>query len=136
LSAVGDQWPARPLGENYSAEAWGHCMKVWCVVVLQLKMELKSLPGCLLVCNLVVMEWTAGDSVRLFRDFQDFSLRRKNLMNCFLLGGNGKPNVRRFVDKLPTKIMIEKSFENISSALQIKFKLILYRVTDWSPFLY
>ncbi len=94
------------------------------MVILQLKMELKSLPGCLLVCNLVVMEWTAGDSVGLFRDFQDFSLRRKNWVNCFPLGGNGKPNVHRFVDKLPTKIMIEKSFENISSALQIKFKLI------------
>jgi hypothetical protein len=58
-------------------------MKVWSVVVLLLKMELKSLPGCLLVCNLVVMEWTAGDSVGLFRDFQDFSLRRKKFGELF-----------------------------------------------------
>jgi hypothetical protein len=39
--------------------------------------ELSSLPECLLVCNLVVMEWTAiitGDQVGLFRDF---SLGRK-----------------------------------------------------------
>jgi hypothetical protein len=34
--------------------------------------ELNSLPECLLVCNLVVMEWTAaitGDLVGLFPDF-------------------------------------------------------------------
>ncbi len=27
LSAIGDQWPVRPLGEG--AEACSHCMKVW-----------------------------------------------------------------------------------------------------------
>jgi hypothetical protein len=38
----------RPLGKNYTAEAWAHCMKVWSVVVQK---ELKGLPECLLVCN-------------------------------------------------------------------------------------
>jgi hypothetical protein len=41
--------------------------------------ELNSLPECLLVCNLVVMEWTAaitGDRMGLFRDFY---LKRKFL---------------------------------------------------------
>ncbi len=81
LSAIGDfQWPGRPLRENYSVEACGHCVKVWSVVVQR---ELNSLPECLLVCNLVVMERTAaitGDHMGLFRDF---SPRRKILENRF-----------------------------------------------------
>jgi hypothetical protein len=81
LSTIGDdQWPVRPLGKNYSAEAWGHCMKVWSMLVQR---ELNNLPECLLVCNLVVMEWTAAitdDHVGLLRDF---SLRRKILENSF-----------------------------------------------------
>ncbi len=87
----------------------------------------------------VIWWWWSGRLVTAwgyFGIFRIFLWGEKNLVNCFLLGGNGKPNIRRFVDKLPTKIMIEKSFENNSSALQIKFKLILYRMTDWSPFLY
>jgi hypothetical protein len=55
-------------------------MKVWSVVVQR---ELSSLPECLLVYNLVVMEWTGanvGDCVGLF---WDFSPRRKLLENCF-----------------------------------------------------
>jgi hypothetical protein len=83
MSAIGlsdDQCPVRPLVEKYSVEAWGHCMKVWGVVVQR---ELNSLPECLLVCNLVVKEWTAtitGDRVRIF---QDFSTWRKILENHF-----------------------------------------------------
>jgi hypothetical protein len=53
-------------------------MKVWSMVI---KRELNSLLECLLVCNLVAMEWTAaitGDCMGLF---QDFSLRRKILEN-------------------------------------------------------
>jgi hypothetical protein len=64
--------------KNYSVEVWGHCMKVWSMVIQR---ELNSLLECLLVCNLVVMEWTAaitGDCMGLF---QDFSLRRKILEN-------------------------------------------------------
>ncbi len=41
-------------------------MKVWSAVVQK---ELNSLPECLLICNLVVMEWTAaitGDYVGYF----------------------------------------------------------------------
>ncbi len=79
MSTIGDdQWLVRPLGENYSAEACRHCMKVWSVVVQK---EHNSLPECLLVCNLVAMEWTAaitGDHVGVF---WDFSLRRKILEN-------------------------------------------------------
>jgi hypothetical protein len=75
LFAIGDdQWPVRSLGESYNAEAWGHCMKVWSIVVQR---ELNSLSECLLVCNLVVIEWMTaitGDCVGLF---WDFSLRRK-----------------------------------------------------------
>ncbi len=44
-------------GDNYNAEACGHCMKVWCVMVL-LKRELKPAgvpPGL----HLVVKEWMA-----------------------------------------------------------------------------
>jgi hypothetical protein len=55
-------------------------MKVWRVVV---QSELNSLPECLLVCNLVIMEWMVaitGDRMGLFRDF---SLRRKNFENRF-----------------------------------------------------
>jgi hypothetical protein len=66
-------------------------MKVWSVVVVQ--RELSSLLECLLVCNLVVMEWTAaitGDCVGLF---WDFSPRRKILENHFLM----KRNRKRFV---------------------------------------
>jgi len=76
----------RPLGENYSVEAWGLCMKVWSMVVQR---ELNSLPEYLLVCNLVVMEWMAaitGDCMGLFRDF---SLRRKILENRFQQSGTG-----------------------------------------------
>jgi hypothetical protein len=54
------------LVEKYSVEACSQCMKFWSVVV---QMELNSLPECLLVCNLVVMEWMAaitGDRVGLF----------------------------------------------------------------------
>ncbi len=61
-------------------EAFGHCMKVWSVVVQR---ELNSLPECLLICNLVVMEWMAaitGDCVGLF---WDFSPRIKILENHF-----------------------------------------------------
>ncbi len=45
--------------------------------------ELNSLPECLLICNLVVMEWMAaitGDRVGLF---WDFSPRIKILENHF-----------------------------------------------------
>ncbi len=81
MSAIGDNyWPVRPLGENYSAEAWGHCMKVWTMGVQR---ELNCQTECLLVCNLVVMECMAtisGDHVGLF---WDFSLRRKILGNRF-----------------------------------------------------
>jgi hypothetical protein len=35
------------VGLNYSAEACGHCVKVWNLVVLLLKRELDSLPECL-----------------------------------------------------------------------------------------
>jgi hypothetical protein len=45
--------------------------------------ELNSLPQCLLVCNLVVMEWAAaitGDQKGLSRDF---SPKRKILGNHF-----------------------------------------------------
>jgi len=59
-------------------------MKVWSVLVLR---QLNTLLECLLVCNLVVMEWTAaitGDSVGLFRDF---SPRRKILENRFRRSG-------------------------------------------------
>jgi hypothetical protein len=55
-------------------------MKVWSVVVQR---ELNSLPECLLVCNLVVIEWTAaitGDRMGLF---QDLSPKRKILENHF-----------------------------------------------------
>jgi hypothetical protein len=55
-------------------------MKVWSVVVQR---ESSSLPGRLMVYNLVVMEWTAtitGDFVGLF---WDFSPRRKILENRF-----------------------------------------------------
>ncbi len=41
-------------------------MKVWSMVVQK---ELNSLPECLLICNLMVMEWTAaitGDYVGYF----------------------------------------------------------------------
>ncbi len=33
-------------GVNYSAEACGHCVKVWNLMVLLLKRELDSLPEC------------------------------------------------------------------------------------------
>ncbi len=42
----GNEWPRRPLGVNYSAEACGHCVKVGLVVLL-LKRELDSLTECL-----------------------------------------------------------------------------------------
>ncbi len=61
-------------------------MKVWSTVVQR---ELNSKPLCLLVCNLVAMEWTAaitGDCVGLF---WDFSLRRKILENHFRQSGTG-----------------------------------------------
>ncbi len=49
LSTVSDeQWPTGHWGENYSAEAWCHCVKVWSVVVQR---ELSSLPYCFLICN-------------------------------------------------------------------------------------
>ncbi len=42
----GNKWPRRPLGVNYSVEAYGHCVKVGLVVLL-LKRELDSLTECL-----------------------------------------------------------------------------------------
>ena len=45
--------------------------------------ELNSLPECLLVCNLVVMESTAAISDDRVGLFQDFSLKRKILENHF-----------------------------------------------------
>ncbi len=42
----GNKWPRRPLGVNYSMEAWVHCVKVGLVVLL-LKRELDSLKECL-----------------------------------------------------------------------------------------
>ncbi len=68
-------------------EACGHCMKVWSVVVQR---ELNSLLECLLIFNLVVMEWMAvitGDLVRLF---QDSSPRIKILGEPFLTKWNQK----------------------------------------------
>ena len=67
-------------GGNYNAEACDHSMKVWGRVG---QGELNSLPECLLICNLVMMWWTAaitGDHVGLF---WDFSPRRKILENHF-----------------------------------------------------
>ncbi len=44
--------------------------------------ELNSLPECLLVCNLVVMEWTATITGDLLGLFQDLSRRRK-ISSCY-----------------------------------------------------
>jgi hypothetical protein len=47
-------------------------MKVWSVVILLLKKGMNTLPECLLVCNLVVLEWAAaiaGDCIGLFQSF-------------------------------------------------------------------
>ncbi len=44
--------------------------------------ELNSMLECLLVCNLVVMEWTAAIIGDLLGLFQDFSPRRK-IPSCY-----------------------------------------------------
>jgi hypothetical protein len=81
LSTIGDDhWLLFHWGKNYSAEAWGHCMKVSSIGVQR---DLNSLPECHLVCNLMVMEKTAAITDDRMGLFQDFSLRRKILENRF-----------------------------------------------------
>jgi hypothetical protein len=55
-------------------------MKGWRMVFQR---ELRSLPEYLLVCNLVVMVWTATITDDRLGLFQDFSPSRKTLENCF-----------------------------------------------------
>jgi hypothetical protein len=45
--------------------------------------ELKSMPECLLVCNLVVMEWTAAITGERVGLYQDFFAEKKNFGELF-----------------------------------------------------
>ncbi len=66
--------------EIYSAEACSHCMRVWSVMVQR---ELNSLPKCLLVCNLMVMEWTVPLLVTIWGYLGVFLRREKFWRTAF-----------------------------------------------------
>ncbi len=75
LYSVSSWWWSVALGRKLQCGGLcSHCMKVWSVVVQR---ELNSLPECLLVCDLVVMEWRAvitGDHEGWFRYFSSYKV--------------------------------------------------------------
>jgi hypothetical protein len=78
-------------GKATVAEAWGHCMKVWSMVVLPLR-EFKQPAGVPSGLYLEVMKWTAaitGDRVGYFGIFLRGEIFWGNVENHFQRSGTG-----------------------------------------------